>query len=332
MDEIRLIRERFGLLYFSVRDDTFTADKGRVLEICRLLRAEKVPVVWNCQSRVNAVDEEMLLAMKRAGCECIQFGVESGSPRVLKALGKRITPEEVRRAAAAARRAGINCSIYLITGAVGESDADLKSSIELIESIRPHDGQVSPLAYYPGTPLFDAAVRSGAVSRDIFATDRREAFYLRSDPFVERSTRMLLKTLERVGEESRFTAADFRTQKKLLGYCHTTNMMAGESYEEVGEWRLAEKEYREITEREPDNPWGWLLLGGLYGRTGDFVRGRKAFLRVTELVPAHVPAWSALGELCMLKGDKAGAVRYFRHALALDPYDQGATEGLGVMK
>ena len=328
VDEIRMIRDRFGLLYFSIRDDTFTADKGRVLEICRLLREERVHILWNCQSRVNAVDEEMLLAMKRAGCECIQFGVESGSIPVLKSLGKRITPDEVRIAAEAARRAGINLSIYLITGVAGETDEDLKATVKLIEDIRPHDGQVSPLAYYPGTPLFAGGVRSGAIRHDIFASDRREAFYLREDPFVERSTKILLKTLRRVAKAGCFTAADFSAQKKLLGYCHATTMMSGEMHEERGEWLLAEREYRVIIQREPENPWGWLLLGGLYERMGDWEKGRQSLQQLLRLVPAHAPAYSALGELSMLGGDMGEAVHFFEQALAMDPFDKTAREAL----
>ncbi len=163
VEEIRFIRDRYGLIYFSLRDDTFTADRERVVEFCRLLLREKVYILWNCQSRVNAVDEDVLLWMKRAGCECVQFGVESGSPRILKELGKRISPEQVKKAALAVRRAGIQLSVYLITGVPGETEEDLKETLTLLAAIKGHDGQVSPLAYYPGTGLFEEAVRSGAI-------------------------------------------------------------------------------------------------------------------------------------------------------------------------
>jgi radical SAM superfamily enzyme YgiQ (UPF0313 family) len=58
VDEIRFIRDKYGLLYFSMRDDTFTADRERVMAFCRLLLQEKIFILWNCQSRVNAVDAE----------------------------------------------------------------------------------------------------------------------------------------------------------------------------------------------------------------------------------------------------------------------------------
>ncbi len=331
VDEIRMIRDRYGLLYFSIRDDTFTADKGRVMEFCRLLHEEKLHILWNCQSRVNAVDDEMLRAMKRSGCECIQFGVESGSPRLLKALGKSITTEEVRRAAASVRGAGIELSIYLITGVIGETDEELKASMRLIEAIRPHDGQVSPLVYYPGTALFVRSVKSGTIGRDVFLKDRREAFYVREDPFVASATKELLKALSRAADAGRFTTADFRAQKNLLGYCHTTNIMSGEMHEEKGEWQSAEREYVEITEREPENPWGWLCLGELYGRTEQWDRALRAFNRVVRLVPVHAPAYSALGELNTIVGNRPEAIRNFQRALSINPLDKAAQDGLRAL-
>jgi radical SAM superfamily enzyme YgiQ (UPF0313 family) len=296
VDEIRFIRDRYGLLYFSIRDDTFTADRERVLTFCRMLLEEKVYILWNCQSRVNSVDDEMLFWMKRAGCECVQFGVESGSREVLRQLGKHITIEQVKAAASATRRAGINLSVYLITGVPGETEDDLHATMRLIEEIKPGDGQVSPLAYYPGTVLFEKGVASGAISAELFESERAAAFYVRDDPFVARSTKSLLATLRKVAGKSRFTERQFYAQKKVLGYCHATNILAAEFYENAGHWRLAEAEYREIVEREPVNPWGWLMLGELYGRMGLFDRAQPFFEQLLRLVPAHAPVYANLGE------------------------------------
>lgn len=331
VDEIRFVRDRYGLIYFSVRDDTFTADRKRVMEFCRLLLREKVYILWNCQSRVNAVDEEVLRWMKRAGCECIQFGVESGSPRILRELGKRITPEHVKKAAQTVRRAGINLSVYLITGVPGETEDDLNETLKLLDTIKAHDGQVSPLVYYPGTRLFEEGAKFGAVPVNLFEADRREAFYARSDDFVCRSTKKLLARLKQVAGKSRFVSADFRAQKISLGYCHTTNVMAGEIYESQGEWRKAEGEYREIIDREPENPWGWLMMGELHAGMGNILPARQAFERLARLVPAHAPAYSALGELCRCAGDFRAARAHYRKAISLDPWEKSALEGLSLV-
>ncbi|GLI36835.1 radical SAM protein [Geobacter hydrogenophilus] len=328
VDEIRAIRDRYGLIYFSLRDDTFTVRKDRVIDFCRLLLEEKVHILWNCQSRVNAVDEEMLIWMRRAGCECVQYGVESGSEKILAYLGKQITPEQVRRAARATRRAGISLSIYLITGVPGETDDDLQATLTLVNDVLPHDGHVAPLAYYPGTALFDEAVREGRVSADLFERERGAALYVRSDPFVTRSMETLLRALTRVGRKARFGPADFAAQREFLGYCHGTNLGQGEWLEVKGDIGKAETLYREIVERQPENPWGWLALGGLHGSRGEVTRAGKAFERAMSLVPAHVPAYLALGDLRLEEGDQRGAKQLYETAKRLNPRDPDVGERL----
>ena len=330
VEELCLLKERFGLIYFSFRDDTFTADRNRVLEICRLMEEKGLHVLWNCQSRVTAVDEEMLIAMKRAGCECIQFGVESGSLGMLKALGKRIVPEDVERAAAAVRRVGINLSVYLITGIAGEGEADLQQTVRLIGRIRPQDGQVSPLVYYPGTRLFATAVKSGAVPGDLFEQRRGEGFLVREDPFVERSRLTLLKALEKGADKGRFSRADFDAQRALLGYSFVTEMLCAERLEEQGDWEGALALYRAMVRLQPENPWGWLLSGAFMARLDRMPAARAAYLEAVKLVPAHLPALLALGEIALETGDAQGARRHFADALKLDPSEPTALEGMAA--
>ena len=330
--EIRLLKERYGLVYFSFRDDTFTADRARVLEICRLLEQERLHILWNCQSRVTAVDQEMLVAMKRAGCECIQFGVESGSPQMLKALGKRILPADVERAAQAVRRVGINLSVYLITGIPGETEEDLQQTLGLIGRIRPQDGQVSPLVYYPGTQLFAKAVRERAVPADLFEQRRGEGFLVRKDPFVERARLSILKALEKAGNKGRFSSAEFDRQRALVGYAFVTEMLSAELMEQRGDWQGALALYRGMVGSEPDNPWGFLLLGGLQARMEEFSAARASYLAVLKLVPRHLPAMLALGEIALASGDKDAARKHFAQALRLDPADCAALQGMAAAK
>ena len=330
VDEIRYLRDRYGLIYFSIRDDTFTADRQRVSAFCRQLLEERLFILWNCQSRVNAVDVEMLGWMKRAGCECIQLGIESGSPRVLSTLGKQITPEQARKAALAVRQVGMNLSVYLIAGTPGEDEGDVRETCRLIEAIRPHDGQVSPLVYYPGTALFEEDVKAKRVSPDLFEQNKESSCPVRRDRLAMRTMRQMLDSLRKGGEKSAFTPRDIARQKETLGYCHVANLLAGEVYAEQDKTEPAEREYREIVFREPDNPWGWLALGELYGETGRLTSAMHAYEKLGTLVPAHAPAFSVLGELSLVSGDEAEAEGYFRRALELDPFNETARSALGT--
>jgi len=290
VDEIRYIRDRFGLIYFSLRDDTFTADRARAMEFCRLMIAQRVSVLWNCQSRVTTLDEEVLTWMKRAGCECVQLGVESGSPRILAQLDKSIHPWQVERTAALVRKVGINLSVYLISDVPGEQEEDIRATIELVRRIRPDDGYVSPLAYYPGTRLFDQAVANGLVRPGIFEETPDAALYVAGQP--GQASRRILKALAAGGAKGR--EQGFRRQKALLGYCPTTNILAGEWFRQSGNTGAAEREFREIVEQEPYHPWGWLLLGEVHAERGEAGKAEECYRRVLALVPNHAAARAAL--------------------------------------
>jgi radical SAM superfamily enzyme YgiQ (UPF0313 family) len=282
VDEILYIRQKFGLIYFSIRDDTFTADRKRVLKFCSLLQKQEVNILWNCQSRVTAIDEELVIEMKRAGCECIQLGVESGSPRILKQLGKNITPAQIEHACALIREIGINLSIYLISDVPGETGVDVQQTIELVRNIHPDDGYVSPLAYYPGTQLYKDALTSGNTTSNVFADTRHAALYVVSTP--GQSSARLLKELTK---NQQVNPERFTNQKKRLGYCYTTNVIAGEWYRQQGKYDKAEQELREITTLQPGNPWGWFLLGDLYSEMGKIKKGKEFYAKALSIVPQH---------------------------------------------
>ena len=288
VEEIQYIRHKYGLIYFSIRDDTFTADRNRVLKFCSLLQKHEVNILWNCQSRVTAIDEEMLIEMKRAGCECIQLGVESGSPRILQQLGKNITPAQIEHACELIREIGINLSIYLISDVPGETGDDIRQTIELVRHIHPDDGYVSPLAYYPGTRLYKDALASGNTTPGIFTDSRQAALYVASTS--GQSSAHLLKELTKNQQDN---PERFKRQKKRLGYCYTTNVIAGEWYRLRGEYDEAEKELREITSLQPGNPWGWFLLGDLYSEMGKIKKGKEFYAKVLRIVPQHGPSKAA---------------------------------------
>ncbi len=289
VEEIQFIRKNYGLIYFSIRDDTFTADRKRVLEFCSLLQKLDVTILWNCQSRVSAIDEDLAIAMKRAGCECIQLGVESGSPHILQQLGKNIVPAQIKQACSLIREIGINLSIYLISDVPGETSDDIKQTLELIRHIHPDDGYVSPLAYYPGTKLYNDAVASGATTTGIFTESLQAALYAVPTPGC--TSALLLKELTKNIQDD---PERFNRQKKRLGFCYTTNIIAGEWYRQRKDYNKAEIEFLEIMAVQPKNPWGWFLLGDLYTEMGRIKKGKGFYAEVLRIVPEHKPSIAAL--------------------------------------
>jgi len=288
--EMQLLRQRHGLTYFSFRDDTFTANRGRVLELMGLLQASGLHPLWNCQSRVNLVDEDRLVAMKRAGCEFLQFGVEHGSERVLELLDKGTNMRHARKALALVRKVGMNLGMYLITGVPGEEWADVEESLALIGETRPHDVQVSPLALYPGTRLFDQYRAAGRIAPEFYRTQGDAEIFARQDAHTEKALRALYAAAQAIKPKARYTPAEFAEQKRWLGFCAVTNLLCGEAAEDESRFAEAEAEYAEIIQREPQNPWGWLKRALLRERTGSSAAARTDLAEVLALAPGNPEA------------------------------------------
>jgi len=303
IEEVRLLRERHGVVYLSVRDDTFTVSRRRVIDFCRGLIDAGIDLLWDCQSRVNIVDEERLAWMRRAGCTHIQYGVESGSPRMLERLNKGIRLEEIRAAAAMTRRVGLGLSIYLITGIDSETDEDLASTVRLIDEIRPHDGLVSPLTVYPGTGLYEEARRKFGLTDDFWVTSRDEAYFVRDDPWTRKAVRTLSAALRRAGRAAAYGPDDFERQRSVVGDCYALRLSAGEYWERRGHLAKAAAEYEAILRADPRSLWARMRLGHVAMRRGRHAEAETHYRAAVALVPAFRHAHR------MLRESRALAVR-----------------------
>jgi radical SAM superfamily enzyme YgiQ (UPF0313 family) len=100
MEEIRCLIQTQQVARINFSDDSFTLDRNRVLELCRMLRENFGPMSleWQCATRVDLVDNEILREMHLAGCCTIQYGVEAGSQEILDSIGKKIRLAQVKEA------------------------------------------------------------------------------------------------------------------------------------------------------------------------------------------------------------------------------------------
>lgn len=267
--ELRYLRNHQGILRVSIRDDTFTVHRRRVIEFCRKLIASRMDLLWNCQSRVNAIDEERLAWMRRAGCDHIQYGIESGSPYILSRLAKDITIEQIETAARATRAVGMTLSVYLISGVPGETKEDRRATASLIERIRPHDGMVSPLALFPGTRIHDEMKAAGHLDEDYWVHEPKDTIYLQEGVRARRSFRRLSRLCARVGRSAAYTREELEAHKRLLPDAYTAWLASGDAYEACGEVGAAIGEYERILAFSPANVWALARLGRILLESGD---------------------------------------------------------------
>lgn len=142
-------------------DETFTLDRRRTLAVCEgmLRRGLERRLFWACSTRVDTVDPELLRVMARSRCVRIDFGVESGSPRLLEAMGKGITLDQVEQAFAWARAAGIRTLMTLVIGFPYEDEDSLRATERVIFRVRPDYIAIGILVPYPGTEVLEMARR-----------------------------------------------------------------------------------------------------------------------------------------------------------------------------
>jgi len=169
--EIEQAVRRYGHdeIYFD--DDTFTIDRQRVLDICRLIRERGLEkeVEWIAQCRVDTVDREVLEAMKAAGCGYILFGVESGSPEMLKKMRKGITVDKVRAAFKLARQVGIKTQAFFLFGTPGETQDTIQQTIDLAEELNASSTQFAIAIPHPGTALYEECRANGWLTSEDWA-------------------------------------------------------------------------------------------------------------------------------------------------------------------
>jgi radical SAM superfamily enzyme YgiQ (UPF0313 family) len=172
---------RKGVSFFYFSDDTFTLDPKRVIEICRLIIEKNFRIAWYAISRVDHVDEEMLSWMRKAGCIQISYGVESGSVKIRKALGKPVKTEQIKRAFALTARYGILSRAYFIYGAPGETWQTIQETIDLMDEIKPLSAIFYILDVFPGTQLYSDLKKRHGITEDVWLKKMEGIMYFETD-------------------------------------------------------------------------------------------------------------------------------------------------------
>lgn len=166
--EINYLQNNFRIQTICFIDDTFTTQSRWVEEFCHQIIKRKIKVSWCCQSRADNLKSNLLKLMKQAGCVQIDIGIESGSPRVLKALKKGERLDTLEQAINEVKSAGLRALGTFVVGSPEEREEDLALTIEFIKKTRPTMSQYFTLIPYPGSELYQQALDSGWLVADGF--------------------------------------------------------------------------------------------------------------------------------------------------------------------
>lgn len=138
---------------FFFRADTFTWKKDWVIEFCNELIKRDLKIRWGTNSRVDTIDEEMIRLMKKAGCDVIGFGIESGSQEILDKMKKGITLDQARKAVNLCDKYGIKTLLFFVLGMPWDTKKTIEETINFAKEL-PGTFYNFGIAYpFPGTEL-----------------------------------------------------------------------------------------------------------------------------------------------------------------------------------
>jgi radical SAM superfamily enzyme YgiQ (UPF0313 family) len=291
LDALEAALPRYRVKMVQVKDDTFTTNKKRVIELCRGIRERRLNFLWSCDTRVDVLSEELLYEMRLAGCQRLSLGVESGSQRILDAIHKKITKDDILEAVEMAKKYGVHVRFYMMLGNRGETVETFHETLEFLKLARPHQYIFSCLSIYPGTHDFQDAEAAGRLDRSIYF----------EDDFQE------LKVPYDASEEV----------TEVLSNWFSANHGLRDNYLEGSD------ECRAVLSRLGDHHAAHLDLGGALFREGALEPAERHVRRSLELdFPCPGLAHNYLALIAKERGDLEGMMGHFMTAARTDPQHQ----------
>jgi len=156
VEEIKLLKGRYAIDHIWFCDDIFGLKPGWVKAFAELLTKEQIDIRFKIQSRADLlVEEDTVKALAEAGCENVWIGAESGSQKILDAMDKGITIEQIGEATLLMKEYDIKPSFFIQFGYPGELKDDIKLTIDMINALLPFEIGISVSYPLPGTSFYE---------------------------------------------------------------------------------------------------------------------------------------------------------------------------------
>ncbi len=168
-----------GIEEIFFHDDTFAVSKKRVMEICKRITEKKLKFIFDLRSHINTIDDELLTALKAAGCKRISYGIESGVERIMKRIKKGISLKKAYRTVNLTKKHKIMTLTDFMIGHPDETIDDIYQSVDFAKKLNADFAQFTITTLYPGTPLYYEAMEKKVIDSDVwrrFATDPNPDF------------------------------------------------------------------------------------------------------------------------------------------------------------
>ena len=165
-EEIKFLREKYGIKEIAFVDDTFLIDKDRIYKLFDLLDKENISFYWTCMSRINNTDYEFLKFLKSKGCWHISFGIESGDENILKIIRKNISIDKAKEVINWCKELKIKTKGFFIIGHPTETLETINKTIRLACKLKLDDIVVTINTPIPGSLQFAEAEQYGTIDKE----------------------------------------------------------------------------------------------------------------------------------------------------------------------
>jgi anaerobic magnesium-protoporphyrin IX monomethyl ester cyclase len=175
--EMQLLKNEYAIEHLWFADDIFALNRHWVQDFAAAVERRNAAIPFKIQSRADLMTSETVSALKRAGCEEVWMGAESGSQAILDAMDKGLTVESIHEARAHLGRAGIRAGFFLQFGYPGETLVEIEETIALVRAARPDDIGVSVSYPLPGTVFYQRVREQLGAKRNWVDSDDLTAMF-----------------------------------------------------------------------------------------------------------------------------------------------------------
>ena len=168
IEELTMLKKNFGVKEFHVEDDNFTLNKKFVKRFCESLLSSGLNMSWGFPNgvRLDTLDRPLLKLMRKAGCYALNFGIESGAPRILKMIKKMLNVEQIEDQLMMVHEEGFDIGGFFIIGFPTETKEEINETIRFACSLPLDRIGVSYFQPFPGTPLYYELIEKGEIQED----------------------------------------------------------------------------------------------------------------------------------------------------------------------
>jgi len=155
IEELGILQNKYHFEFFYIMDDTFGVKENDIYEFCEAYSKSGMKMLWGAETRSNCIrNEEIVRTMKDAGCIQLDFGVETGSPKLLKIIKKGINVDQTIHAFSLCKVNGMRTFANILLNLPEETEEDLVLTHELLAKIKPTYISVGITQPYPGTECY----------------------------------------------------------------------------------------------------------------------------------------------------------------------------------